>query len=346
MNAVFKNPGSVIPGRPNKDRQRVKKAPHAGTGFTLVELLVVISIIALLIALLLPALAKAKDLANTVVCASNMRSIDLASMEYSQSYGDEPLPSTTVSLTGLNANRWIMWPAELILSGIIPVQKINDNGSYAANYNLPANGIPTVFFDPGDMDSVAQNAVFGIQAYDYYAFGVNGKKVAVPYITSYTINGEYFAKTNHDGNPNAPDPGVFQNGWDDWRYVSYPLMNGIRGFASVNPPRVSSFHDPAQDVFFFDGTEWANDNNVENGPVGRHERPPSVSAGNQTDLTVGYSNLAFLDGHVALYARSKLPQSDLPAPGGFSADGGMYGQPKQMVQPPWFNMNYDVMAGN
>jgi prepilin-type N-terminal cleavage/methylation domain-containing protein/prepilin-type processing-associated H-X9-DG protein len=55
-------------------------------GFTLVELLVVISIIALLLALLLPALWKAQEHARRIVCAKNLQQLGIASTAYFNDY--------------------------------------------------------------------------------------------------------------------------------------------------------------------------------------------------------------------------------------------------------------------
>ena len=83
------------------------------TGFTIVELLVVVSIIALLVGILLPAIGKARDQAKLNISRANLRQLGQAHATYASEWNDRQLTLADDNLGryGNNANQASTTPA-------------------------------------------------------------------------------------------------------------------------------------------------------------------------------------------------------------------------------------------
>lgn len=175
--------GTSTAGKPWPLSPRERVRVRASRGFTLIELLVVIAIIAILAALLLPALAHAKQQAQSVQCMSNSRQIMLGWLMYADDNNSvlapNDYPYTTAYYTYANKNYlkcWVCGTMEQPIDATTITELTDPIGtalaSYVKNpsvYHCPADN----YIDPNShkvhVRSISMNSAVGTVWYGYYA---------------------------------------------------------------------------------------------------------------------------------------------------------------------------------
>ncbi len=321
-------------------------------GFTLVELLVVIGIIALLISILLPSLNAARKQARAVQCASNMRQIASAMLMYvNANKGKLPPCMVTNYGAGHAYPDGFFWANALVQQGYIKAPNLweGTRKTFANVHNSPfycPEGIP--IDDKAASNNVSQGQWPTDPVNNSGFYGAIGNLAthadgSLPFgvVTWYQVNARLVIDSMRwpsQGGQSRATPFVYYRAEGEFGPAlgsgGTPYGNSMsRNISYIRKPQSMVMIAEAADMNFMDQSTWSSPDPAPAAPTKLGTPAPPAATGVSWNLArmgarhgkrhaqgrFAYSNFAFFDGHVSLLDVQPLCQKIDP----LSSNGSM-----------------------